>query len=161
MRTVTNKCVFSILTKNVVVPTICPQGKTVASKLAFSPAVNNVFFETISELSFYHRRVQRNFCLLNSEDRVRAELWICSIIEHQYSSFTLKIVSYFLHNICTFMLFNFLRGRSHNDRKTNYCYLSTIICYDLIKLGMLITDTIFSKILYQIIVDIWNGFLKP
>ena len=94
MRTVTTKYVFSILTKNVVVTTVCPQGKTVSSKLAFSPAVNTVFFETISKLSFSHRRVQRNFCLLHLEDRIRAELWICSIIELQYSSFTLKIVSY-------------------------------------------------------------------
>ena len=52
------------------------------------------FFEKISKLSLYHRRVQRNFCLLNLEDRIRAELRIYSVKELQYSSFTLKIVTY-------------------------------------------------------------------
>ena len=94
MRTVTTQYAFSILTKNVVVTTVCPLGQIVASKLAFPSAVNTVFFETISKLSFYHRRMQRNFCLLNSKDRIRAELRIYSVKELQYSSFTLKIVTY-------------------------------------------------------------------
>ena len=52
MRTVTTKYAFSILTKNVVVPTVCLQGKTVASKLAFSPAVNTVFFRNNIRIEF-------------------------------------------------------------------------------------------------------------